>query len=142
MKHPAAELKPKSFNPNQIPNKWFTALDVAAVLDIFGLELSDFKGLLRFSFWMHNARGFSGENPQFMFQDKEDTKFRKKNLADECFDFLQRFFATQSLPKGPKQESSHPAFVRCPFVCRVHPIFLILFVYRWPWFCLIAWVTS
>ena len=151
MKHPAAELKPDPFNPNEIPHKWFTALDASYVFGgdslLNALTLSNFQGLLRFSFWMHNARGFScgsREKPRliFMLQEQEDTKFRKKNLANECFDFLHRFFSTQSLPKGLKHESSHPAFVRCPFVCKVHPIFLILFVYRWPWFCLIAWATS
>jgi hypothetical protein len=138
LKHPAAELKPE----NEVPNKWFTALDSSYVFK--KKMLSNFQGLLRFSFWMHNARGFSGEKPEFMLQDKdkEDTKFLKKNLADECFEFLKRFFSTQRVPKGLNQESCNPAFVRCPFVCSVHPIFLILFVYRWPWFCLIAWVTS
>jgi hypothetical protein len=132
LKHPAAELKPDPFNPNEIPHKWFTALDASYVFGgdslLNALTLSNFQGLLRFSFWMHNARGFSGENPEFMLQEKEDTKFLKKNLADECFHFLHRFFSTQRLPKGLMQESIHPAFVRCPLVCKVHLPFLILFV--------------
>lgn len=74
---------------------------------------------LRFSFWMHNARGFdSYENGDIFWKmpgvECGKSTFCRANFVREAFLFLKRWHDPVSSPE--LHESKHPAFVRYSFI--------------------------
>jgi hypothetical protein len=96
---------------------WFLGLDTRYVkeMQLQNKIISD----LRFSFWMHNARGYD-HCDQDTFWKQVDGKggeslFCRENLSQEAFLFLKRFWDdTGSSPD--LLESKHPAFVRNTYI--------------------------